>query len=703
MRVWPGSPHPLGATWEGEGVNFALFSQHAEAVELCLFDPFDPQRETLRLRMPERTGGVWHAYLPDVRPGQLYAYRVHGPYDPERGHRFNPHKLLLDPYAKAIDGRVAWSDLHFGYRVGDPELDLSFDERDGAAGLPRCVVLDTAFSWGGDRPPHVSWPRTVIYECHVRGMTMRHPGVPEHLRGTYLGLASDPILDHLLALGVTSVELLPVQHMVVDRHLQGSGLENYWGYNTIGFFTPDPRYATGSRGQQVLEFKSMVKAFHRVGIEVILDVVYNHTGEGSELGPTLCFRGIDNQAYYRVEPSAQRYYQNFTGCGNTWRVSHPRALQLVLDSLRYWVTEMHVDGFRFDLALVLGRDDTDFEPLGRFFTTVQQDPVLAGVKLIAEPWDLGPDGYRLGGFLGSWAEWNGRYRDTARRFWRGDERQLPDLASRVAGSCDIFEPTARGPYASINFVTCHDGFTLEDLVSYEHKHNDANGEDNRDGSDDNLSRNWGVEGPTEAVRVLHARDRAKRNLIATLAFSQGVPMLSHGDEMGRTQAGNNNGYCQDNELTWVDWSLDERGNKMLEFVRRVFQIRRENPVFRRRRCFAGARDAADGVKDVSWLRPDGGEMKPADWQEARRRELGMLIPGHASDEVDERGRPNRGDTLLLLVNGGARSCLFQLPSLSEPGVWWEVLSTARHGERRVRGEALNLVSHSLVLLALRSV
>jgi len=700
MRVWPGSPRPLGATWDGEGVNFALFAENATGVELCLFDGPELEREVARVALGECSNGVWHGYLPDVRSGRAYGYRVHGPYEPEPGHRFNPHKLLIDPYARAIAGRVEWSDAQFGYAIGDPREDLSFSEEDSARQVPKSVVVDSAFTWGDDRPPHVPWSRTVIYECHVKGMTALHSGVPDELRGTYLGLASEPVLDHLLALGVTAVELLPVHHFVVDRSLLERGLTNYWGYNTVGFFAPDSRYATEARGEQVREFKSMVKAFHRVGIEVILDVVYNHTGEGNHLGPTLCFRGVDNAAYYQLDPDAPRFYTDHTGCGNSLDLSHPRVLQLTLDSLRYWVTEMHVDGFRFDLAPTLAREDRqdrEFDRFARFFTTVQQDPVLAGVKLIAEPWDLGPGGYRLGEFPPDWAEWNGRYRDAVRRFWRGDEGRVPELASRLTGSSDLFQASGRGPYASVNFVTCHDGFTLHDLVSYEEKHNEANGEGGRDGADDNWSRNWGHEGETESVRIVHLRERMKRNFIATLAFSQGVPMLSHGDELGRTQKGNNNAYCQDNEIAWIDWNLDEHARELLRFTQEVFRVTRENPVFRRRRFFAGS-PVRPGVKDVAWLRPDGKEMAEPDWHDSHNRVLGMLIPGQASDEVDERGRPNQGQTLLLLLNGGPRSRYFELPSLPEAGAWHEIANSARAGRRTVRGAGVNLVAHSLLLL-----
>jgi isoamylase len=698
MRVWPGNPFRLGATWDGEGVNFALFSAHAERVELCLFDSATDAVESSRVVLHDRTGDVWHAYLPDVRPGQHYGYRVYGPYAPSRGQRFNPNKLLLDPYARAVNGRIRWDDAVFGYQIGDPAADASFSQVDSAAQVPKCVVIDTAFSWGGDQPPRTPWSRSVIYECHVKGLTARHPGVPEHLRGTYLGLATDPILDHLLTLGVTAIDLLPIHHMAVDRHLLERGLTNYWGYNSISFFAPDCRYAMASDGDQVTEFKSMVKAFHRVGIEVILDVVYNHTGEGNALGPTLSFRGIDNASYYRLQRDDQRYYTDYTGCGNTVNTFHPRVLQLVLDSLRYWVEEMHVDGFRFDLAVTLGRRMDEFDGFGRFFSTVQQDPVLSRVKLIAEPWDLGPDGYRIGGFPAPWAEWNGRYRDCVRRFWRGDRGQVPELASRLSGSSDIFAPSGRGPHASVNFVTCHDGYTLQDLVSYEQKHNLANGENNADGHDDNLSCNWGAEGKTESTAINDLRLRMKKNFLATLAFSQGVPMIAHGDEMGRTQQGNNNAYCQDNEITWVDWSLSEAQRELIAFTSQVIALRQSNPVFRRRYFFAGDPSNEQGPKDVTWLRADGGEMTHEQWTAPDQHVLGVLIHGDASDEIDERGRLNRGATLLLLMNGGRRSCRFKMPVLSDAGRWVERVNTVRPPRGLVKDGALNLTAHSLVLL-----
>ena len=702
MRTRSGSPHPLGATWDGEGVNFAVFSSEATAVELCLFDSPGAGKESIRISLNQRTNRVWHVYLPDARPGQLYGYRVHGPYAPEQGRRFNPNKLLIDPYAKAIAGRVNAPDECFGYTIGDPNVDLSFDERDSAAVVPKSLVIESAFSWGDDRPPNVPWSRTLIYECHVRGMTKLHPGIPGNLRGTYLGMVSDPILDHLRSLGVTAVELLPIQQAMSERRLQELGLSNYWGYNTIGFFAPDPAFATGFMGEQVLEFKTMVKAFHRAGIEVILDVVYNHTGEGNQLGPTVSFRGFDNPAYYRLVPHESRHHVDFTGCGNSINVLHPRSLQLILDSLRYWVNEMHVDGFRFDLAPTLARDPFEFDGFSRFLAMVQQDPTLCRVKLIAEPWDVGPGGYRLGAFPPGWAEWNGRYRDCIRRFWRGDEGQVPELASRLSGSSDIFQGSDRGPYASINFVTCHDGYSLHDLVSYEQKHNEANAEDNRDGANDNWSRNWGSEGETKAQQVIRLRDRMKKNLIATLAFSQGVPMISHGDELGRTQNGNNNAYCQDNHLTWINWDLDERALDLLNFTREVLRITKSNPVFRRHRFFAGDPVSDKGFKDVTWLRSDGTEMSIDDWGNGRNHLLGMLIPGDASDDVDERGRPNRGQTLLMLLNASNRARQFTMPPVpgqgSVGGHWQEVINTAQQTHRVPKGGGINVAPHSLVLL-----
>ncbi len=697
MRVWPGNPYPLGATWDGTGVNFAIFSEHATGVDLCLFDDPEGSEETHRLPMRERTDQIWHCYLPDIRPGQLYGYRMHGPYDPTNGHRFNPGQLLIDPYAKAVSGTIKWSNALFAYKVGGPREDLEINPSNSAGGLPKSVVIDPAFTWGDDRPPGVPWNRTVIYECHVKGMTMRHRDVDQPLRGTYLGLASDPIIDHLLSIGVTAVELLPVHHFVVDRHLAERGLTNYWGYNSIAFLAPDVRYATSGLGQQVSEFKSMVKKFHSVGMEVILDVVYNHTGEGNHMGPTLSLRGVDNKAYYRLDPDNPRFYMDFTGTGNSLNMLHPRTIQLIMDSLRYWVLDMHVDGFRFDLAPVLARELYEVNRLGTFFDIIQQDPVLSQVKLIAEPWDVGPGGYQVGNFPVGWAEWNDKYRDGIRSVWRGDAGKLGELAFRLAGSSDIYQWTGRKAYASINFVTAHDGFTLHDLVSYERKHNEANGEQNRDGHGNNISRNWGVEGPTDDPKIIEVRERAKRNMLATLAFSQGVPMISHGDEIGRTQKGNNNAYCQDNEITWLDWDLDADRRELLAFVQRIFSIRHANPVLRRRAFFHGRRHES-GLKDISWYRPDGQEMKDSDWHDGKARALTMLLNGEAADETDDRGRPIRGDSLMLLLNNGAHEQHFSLPMVFDTGVWVEVVNTANPGQREITGRGTTLAPFSLGLL-----
>jgi isoamylase len=699
MRVWPGGPHPLGATWDGEGVNFALFSEHASQVWLLLFEDAVSDRPTATITLNEQTDYVWHAYLPDVRPGALYGYKVDGPFDPAAGHRFNPAKLLIDPYAKAVSGPIRWSDELFGYPPGDEAQDMGVDRRDSAGNLPKSVVVDPAFTWQDDQAPDTPWNQTAIYETHVRGMTMRHPGVPEHLRGTYLGLASDPVIDHLLGLGVTAVELMPVHQFVADRNLVDQGLTNYWGYNTIGFFAPHVGYATGGLGQQVSEFKSMVRTLHRAGIEVILDVVYNHTAEGNQLGPTLSLRGIDNSVYYRLTPEDRRYYLDYTGTGNSLNILHPRAMGLVTDSLRYWVTDMHVDGFRFDLAPVLVRGYEAGQP-SAFFEIIQQDPVLSKVKLIAEPWDASQDGYQLGQFPPGWSEWNGAFRDCVRRFWRGDPGLVPELASRLTGSSDIYAPSGRRTYASVNFVTCHDGFTLTDLVTYEDKHNEANGEDNRDGTNDNASRNWGVEGPSESARIERARDRMKRNLLTTLLFSQGVPMVLGGDEIGRTQEGNNNAYCQDNELSWFNWNLGESGLDMYRFVRDLIAVKQRSPILRRRAFFTGEPPEGQTTKDVTWIRSDGAEMSEADWLEPDRMDIGLLLLGAAADEVDTRGRSTPGDTLFLLLNAGSRSLSYTLPRQTSPGWWEEVLNTARPAPwtRLVRSEAVSLTAHSSLLL-----
>ena len=708
MRIWPGNPYPLGATWDGEGVNFALFSENATAVELCLFDEPDASQDQHRIRLEECTDRVWHVYLPEVRPGQHYGYRVHGPYEPEAGHRFNPAKLLLDPYAKAIAGTIHWSDALFGYRVGDPRADLSLDKQDNAGSIPKCVVVDSAFTWGGDQLLRTPWDRTVIYEAHVHGLTARHPDIPKNLRGTYAGLAAPAVIEHLQNLGITAVELLPVHHFVRDKQLVDRGLTNYWGYNSIGFFAPDSHYATSSvRAQPVWEFKTMVKALHSAGIEIILDVVYNHTGEGNQLGPTLSFRGIDNASYYRLLPDKPRYYLDYTGCGNTLNVRHPRILQMIMDSLRYWVLEMHVDGFRFDLASALARELHDVDRLSAFFDIIHQDPVLSQVKLIAEPWDLGEGGYQVGNFPAGWAEWNGKYRDTIRRYWKGDGGQVAELAYRLSGSSDLYEGGGRRPHASINFVTAHDGFTLHDLVSYDRKHNEANGEHNRDGTDDNLSWNCGVEGPTIKPLILALRERQKRNMLATLLLSQGVPMICGGDEMGRTQRGNNNAYCQDNEISWVDWKLSKPQQTLLAFTKSLIQLRQHHPVFRRRRFFQGRRIRGAEVKDLSWLRPDGKEMTDEDWAKGYVRCLGVRLAGHAIDEKDSKGRPLLDDTFLILLNAHHEPRPFTLPAHKRGVRWQPVMDTALTQENAKQvsilkaGFQYDLEARSLAVLRLR--
>ena len=702
MRVWPGRPYPLGANWDGTGVNFAIFSEHASAVDLCLFRGDGDADESTKIRLTERTDQVWHCYLPDTRPGQLYGYRAHGRYEPHAGHRFNAAKLLIDPYAKAISGAIRWSDDLFAYTVDETLNDLALDAGNSAGGVPKSVVIDSAFTWGDDRPLNVPYNRTVIYECHVKGMTMRHPDVAPELRGTYLGLCSAPMLEYFQSLGVTALELLPVHQFVMDRHLAERGLTNYWGYNTIGFFAPDVRYATRGLGLQVEEFKTMVKTLHAAGLEVILDVVYNHTGEGNHEGPTLSMKGIDNSAYYRLQPQNARLYTDFTGTGNTLNMQHPRTIQLVMDSLRYWVEEMHVDGFRFDLAPVLARELHDVDKLSAFFDIMHQDPTLARVKLIAEPWDVGPGGYQIGNFPVRWTEWNGQYRDAVRKFWRGDAGQVAEMASRLAGSSDIFLKSDRGVYASINFVTAHDGYTLRDLVSYEQKHNEANGEDNQDGHSDNLSRNWGHEGETDDAETVQLRDRLVRSFLATLAFSQGVPMLSHGDELGRTQLGNNNAYAQDNEITWVNWDLTETQKALLAYTQKIIAIRQACPVLRRRHFFRGEAVPGSHHKDVSWIRPDGQELTDVDWRSADARAFGMLIDGAATDEVDERGHAVCGETVLIVMNAGDTPVVFTLPALDDAetgeSIWVIMTDTARDELPVVRHGIVTADAHTVLLL-----
>jgi len=675
LRVWPGSPYPLGATWDGVGVNFAIFSEHATRVELCLFDSPDAEGESVTIPLAEQTDMVWHGYLPDVRPGQLYGYRVHGPHVPHQGHRFNPHKLVMDPYAKVVGRTVRWNDALFGFQPGTD--DTTFDDRDSAPYAPLAAVIDTAFTWGTDRPLRTPWHHTLIYELHVKGFTELHPHIPESLRGTYLGLASEPAIRHLTSLGVTAVELMPVHHHADEWHLVRRHLSNYWGYNTLSYFAPDVRYAASSSYlDAVREFKMMVRALHAAGLEVILDVVYNHTAEGNHLGPTMSLRGIDNTSYYRLLPSEPRFHQDFTGCGNTLNMRSPRVLQLIMDSLRYWALEMHVDGFRFDLASALARELHAVDKLGAFFDIIHQDPVLSQVKLIAEPWDLGEGGYQVGNFPTKWTEWNGKYRDAVRRFWRGDGGVVSELATRLSGSSDLYAQSGRRPYASINFITAHDGFTLADLVSYAGKHNEANGEHNADGENHNLSWNCGVEGATSDRRVLELRERQRRNLMATLLLSVGVPMISGGDELGRTQEGNNNAYCQDNEISWTSWDLTPERRDFLEFTRRVIRIWREHPVLRRRKFFQGRRIRGKDVLDITWIDPSGAEMTDETWSSPDVRCVGVRLNGDAIDEANERGERIVGDTLVLLLNGGEPGLPFVLPATAPDQRWETLLDTA---------------------------
>ncbi len=671
-KLRPGTPYPLGATWDGKGANFAIFSENATGVELCLFDADDPSIETDRIPLHEVTAHVWHAYLPGIGPGQLYGYRVQGPYEPANGLRFNPNKLLVDPYAKAITGRVDWSAPVFGFNTADDNRDLSFDAEDDAWGVPKGVVIDEGYDWEGDQLLRIPWQDSIIYETHVKGFSIQNPAVPEALRGTYAGLAHPASLEYLTSLGITAVELLPVQTFLDDGHLLEKGLSNYWGYNTTNYFSPDARYASGDRGEQVREFKAMVKALHQAGIEVILDVVYNHTSEGSELGPTLSFRGIDNVSYYRLVAEDPRYYLDYTGTGNSLNVRHPQVLQLIMDSLRYWVTAMHVDGFRFDLAATLARELHDVDRLSAFFDIIHQDPVISQVKLIAEPWDVGEGGYQVGNFPVLWTEWNGKYRDTVRHFWKGDMGRMADLAYRLTGSSDLYQADGRKPYASINFVTAHDGFTLADLVSYNEKHNAANGEDNRDGTDDNIAWNCGVEGPTADAAVVALRARQQRNFLATLLLSQGVPMLAGGDEIGRTQGGNNNAYCQDNATAWYDWDLAPADEALLAFTRLLIDFRKEHPVLRRRRFFQGRRVFGSDIRDITWFRPDGKRMTDEEWDAGWIRTLAMRLAGDALGEVDEHGDPIIDDTLLILLSAHHEPISFTLPGF-QPEFEWELV------------------------------
>jgi glycogen operon protein len=698
--VWPGHAYPLGATYDGGGTNFALFSEVAEKVELCLID--DDDAET-RVNLDEVDGHVWHAYLPTVSPGKRYGFRVHGPFDPASGHRCDPSKLLLDPYGKLFDGDFDFSQALFSYDMAAPDSG-TLPQIDSLGHTMTSVVINPFFDWASDRPPHTPYHETIIYEAHVKGMTQTHPGIPEELRGTYAGLAHPLVIDHLKSLGVTAIELMPVHQFMHDHRLLEMGLRNYWGYNTVGFFAPHNEYAaTPHAGDAVTEFKAMVRTFHDAGIEVILDVVYNHTAEGNHLGPTINFRGIDNVAYYRLDDDDPRYYKDFTGTGNSLNARHPHTLQLIMDSLRYWVLDMHVDGFRFDLASTLARELHDVDRLSAFFDLVQQDPVVSQVKLIAEPWDVGEGGYQVGNFPGRWTEWNGKYRDTVRDYWRGQPATLGEFASRLTGSSDLYEATGRRPSASINFVTCHDGFTLSDLVSYNEKHNERNGEDNRDGESYNRSWNCGVEGPTDDPDVLALRARQIRNIMATLMLSQGTPMIAHGDEMGRTQQGNNNVYCQDSELSWMDWSLADKNSDLLAFTSKVAGLRTDHPVFRRRRFFEGGPiRSGEEVRDIAWLTPSGQEMTTRDWDSDFGKSISVFLNGEALPEPNRRGERLVDNSFLLCFNAHDHSVDFVIPDGDYAHQWTAVLDTTDPtGETELvvnAGEAISLVERSLIVL-----
>lgn len=680
-------------------MNFALYADNATSVELCLFSTTADEVESFKIKLVERTHHVWHAYFPDLRPGQLYGYRVHGTYDPQNGHRFNPSKLLIDPYAKAIAGTIDWSDALFGYEVGNPEEDLSYNETDSAAFIPKCVVVDQGFNWGNDRAPKIPYHQSIIYETHVKGFTQLHPEIPEEIRGTYAALAHPVTIKYLKTLGITAVELMPVHHFVADRHLKERGLTNYWGYNTIGFFAPDVRYASsGMLGEQVIEFKNMVKELHKANIEVILDVVYNHTAEGNHLGPTLSFKGIDNAAYYRLTED-KRFYMDYTGTGNTLNANLPNVLRLMMDSLRYWIQEMHVDGFRFDLASTLARELHEVNRLSAFFDIIHQDPVISQVKLIAEPWDVGEGGYQVGKFPQDWAEWNGKYRDCIRDYWRGADSVLGEFAARFTGSPDLYESDYRRPTASINFITAHDGFTLEDLVSYNEKHNEANGEDNMDGESHNRSWNCGAEGPTDDPLILDLRKRQKRNLITTLFLSQGVPMLVAGDELGRTQRGNNNAYCQDNEISWLNW--DEADQEFIEFTRNIIKLRKDHPTFCRRRWFQGQPIKGVGLEDIAWFLPDGSEMSEEHWNNNFAKSLAIYLNGRGLHAVGPKGENIMDDSFYLIFNAHHEPLDFMLPAAKYGKTWDLVLDTSKHAIEPQQFDAEALVTaegRSIVVL-----
>jgi isoamylase len=695
-EIWPGKAYPLGGTYDGSGTNFAVFSEAADKVELCLFDANGAET---RVTLPEVDGFVWHGFIPNIEPGQRYGYRVYGPYDPAAGQRCNPNKLLIDPYAKAIDGTFEWNQSLFGYNFGNPD---SRNDDDSAASMPKSVVINPYFDWGVDRPPGHEYADTVIYEAHVKGLTQTHPDIPEQIRGTYAAVAHPVIIEHLKSLGVNAIELMPVHHFVKDSTLVEKGLTNYWGYNTIGFLAPEPKYSSSATpGGQVQEFKAMVRALHEADIEVILDVVYNHTAEGNQLGPTLSMRGIDNAAYYRLVDNDKRYYLDYTGTGNSLNVGHPHTLQLIMDSLRYWVTEMHVDGFRFDLAATLAREFYDVDRLAAFFELVQQDPTVSQVKLIAEPWDVGPGGYQVGNFPPQWTEWNGKYRDTVRDYWRGEPATLDEFAYRLTGSADLYEQTGRRPVASINFVTAHDGFTLRDLVSYNEKHNEANKEDNRDGESHNRSWNCGAEGPTEDPEINALRARQQRNFLATLLLSQGVPMISHGDELGRTQQGNNNVYCQDNEVSWINWA--QADTDLMEFTRAVSALRTAHPVFRRRRFFSGKpvrRRGAAGMPDIAWFAPDGSEMTEEDWESGFAKSIAAYLNGQGIPDLDVRGQRVTDDSFVLCFNAHDEPIEFTLPPKEFGAAWVPVIYTA---DTPVAGQAKPVTAGAKVAIDARAV
>jgi len=704
--IWPGDPHPLGATWDGEGTNFALFSENAEAVYLCLFD--DNGQET-QIKLPELSNYVWHGYIPGIGPGQKYAYRVEGPYAPEEGKRFNANKLLIDPYAKAIAGDVQHGSEIFGYPLIDIEnedRDLELSEEDDRDLIPKCVVVELGFDWEGDRHPKTPWHQTVIYEAHVKGLTQMHPDIPEALRGTYAGIAHPAMVSYLKQLGITAIELLPVHHFnAYPGHLADVGLRNYWGYDSLGYFAPYASYsAKRSHGEEVKEFKEMVKALHKESIEVILDVVYNHTGEGNHYGPTVAFRGIDNEAYYRLVEDLPRYYMDFTGCGNSLNVCHPQVLKLIMDSLRYWVLEMHVDGFRFDLASALARELYEVNSLAAFFDIIHQDPVLSDTKLIAEPWDIGEGGYQVGKFPLLWSEWNGKYRDSMRDFWREAHCRLGEFAFRLTGSSDLYEANGKRPHASINFITCHDGFTLRDLVSYNEKHNEANGEGNRDGESYNRSWNCGAEGETDDPVVLEIRARQQRNFAATLFLSQGVPMLLGGDEFGRTQQGNNNTYCQDNELSWLNWDLQPEQKDFLVFVQRLIAFRKEHPIFQRRDWFQGREIHGSGVHDISWFNTDGSQVSDEDWHEAEAKSIGIFLNGEEIPSPDRRGNRIFDDSFLILFNAQAEAQTFIIPKPLKEDRAWQITIDTKTAEgfvdppTDVVGDAVVVGGRSLMLL-----